>query len=195
MNPAHELLRARRSIRRFKPEPVPEAALDRILTTAIHAPSAHNRQPWRFAVVQTPALRDRLAAGLIDKMQTDMRAEGAVELEIQARAANSRRRIREAPLIVVLCRDITDVRLDTREEALMAVQSVAAAGLQLLLAAQAEGLGGNWICWPLYAREQTRFALDLPANWEPQAMLIIGTPAEKPKEKQLKPLTEVVRYL
>ncbi len=195
MNAAHEFLRSRRSVRRFKPDPVPQAVVERLLTTAIHAPSAHNRQPWRFVIIRQSEARCRLEEALITKMRADMRAEGAAESEIEARAANSRRRIQEAPLLVLLCRDLTDVRVDTPEEATMAVQSVAAAGLQLLLAAHAEGLGGNWICWPLYARAETRDTLGLPDTWEPQAMLIIGAQAEAPKEKKLKAILEVVRYI
>jgi nitroreductase len=53
--------------------------------------------------------------------------------------------------------------------------------LQLLLAAHAEGLGGNWICWPLYAQEAARQALELPVTWEPQAMFFLGVPDEQPE--------------
>ena len=74
----------------------------------------------------------------------------------------------------------------------MSIQSVAAAGLQLLLAAHAEGLGGNWICWPLYAQEAARAALDLPEAWEPQAMFFIGYSDEEPGEKVLKARDEIV---
>src|SRR5215475_1912615 len=47
----HNFLRTRRSIRRFKPDPVPDPVIQNILLTAAFAPSAHNRQPWRFVVV------------------------------------------------------------------------------------------------------------------------------------------------
>ena len=47
-----EAIAARRSIRKFKSDPIPEAALQEILTAAIQAPSGKNRQPWRFIVVQ-----------------------------------------------------------------------------------------------------------------------------------------------
>jgi len=77
----------------------------------------------------------------------------------------------------------------------MSIQSVAAAGLQLLLAAHAEGLGGDWICWPLYAQEAARAALDLPDTWEPQAMFFLGYTDGEPKEKALKSLEEVVRFI
>lgn len=186
MNSAHEFLRTRRSIHRFKSAPVPDSVIERILTTATFAPSAHNLQPWRFVIVKNRDARSRLALALTTKMRADMQAEGAPESEIEARAARSLHRIDEAPTIILLCRDLTDVRADMPEEAMMAIQSVAAAGLQLLLAAHAEGLGGNWICWPLYAQEVTRTALNLPETWEPQAMFFIGYPIEisEPRERK-----------
>ena len=95
----------------------------------------------------------------------------------------------------MLCRDVTDVRADTPEEASMNIQSTALAGLQLLLAAHAEGLGGNWICWPLYATQETQTVLNLPKSWEPQAMIIVGYSSEEPKQKELKPLNTVSIYL
>ncbi|HVN14998.1 MAG TPA: nitroreductase family protein, partial [Anaerolineales bacterium] len=93
-----------------------------------------------------------------------------------------------------LCRDVTAVRVDTREEAVMGIQSVAAAGMQLLLAAHAAGLGANWICWPLYAQKETCAALDFPETWEPQAMIFLGYGKEEPKEKALKPLETIKIY-
>ena len=72
----------------------------------------------------------------------------------------------------------------------MAVQSVAAAGMQLLLAAHAEGLGGVWACWPLFAQETIRKTLNLSETWEPQGMFFIGYPEDpfqkSAKEKRLK---------
>lgn len=188
-------LRTRRSVRRFKAEPIADSVIERILTTTTFAPSAHNRQPWRFAVVTTSVVKQKLGKALTAKMRADMQAEGAPDAEIEKRVTNSLRRIDEAPVIIVLCRDVTDVRADTPEEAIMGIQSVAAAGMQLLLAAHAEGLGANWICWPLYAQEATRASLELPETWEPQAMLLVGFVEEDPKSKLLKPLTEISVWL
>ncbi len=191
----HDFLRSRRSVRRFKPDPIPDAVIERILTTATYAPSAHNRQPWRFVVIKNPDVKPRLAKALTDKMRLDMQAEGAPESEIEKRVSHSIRRIDEAPVIIMLCRDLTDVRVDTPEETIMNIQSTALAGLQLVLAAHAQGLGGNWICWPLYATKETQSVLELPENWEPQAMIIIGYSNEQPKQKELKPLDTVSKYL
>jgi F420 biosynthesis protein FbiB-like protein len=190
----HTFLRTRRSIRRFKPDPVPESTIEEILHTATFAPSAHNRQPWRFAVVTEAAAKTRLGEAVTSKMRTDMQAEGAAEADIEKRVVTSLRRMDEAPVVIVLCRDKTDVRMDTPEEAAMGVQSTALAGLQLLLAAHAEGLGGNWICWALYAQEETRAALDLPETWEPQAFYFLGYPTEAAEPKDRKSIKEIVKW-
>jgi coenzyme F420-0:L-glutamate ligase / coenzyme F420-1:gamma-L-glutamate ligase len=124
-----------------------------------------------------------------------MQAEGADSSDIEKRARLSLRRMDEAPLIIVLCRDKTDVRADTPEEAMMGIQSSALAGLQLMLAAHAEGLGSNWICWSLYAQGATRSALELPETWEPQAMYFLGYPAETPKIKEMKDLKSLVKII
>jgi F420 biosynthesis protein FbiB-like protein len=191
----HAFLRSRRSVRRFKPDPVSASVIDRILETAIYAPSAHNLQPWYFVMVVDTSTRKRLGEALTTKMRADMTAAGAPISEIQTRAERSTRRLEEAPVVILLCRDVTAIRKEEQEEVTMAIQSVAACGLQLLLAAQAEGLGGNWICWPLYAQEAARAALDLPDTWEPQGMFFLGYADEEPREKVLKPLQEVVRFI
>ncbi len=186
-------LRTRRSVRRFKPDPVPDSVIESILHTATFAPSAHNLQPWRFAVINNSSVKTRLGEVLTSKMQADMQAEGADKSSIEKRVTTSQRRINEAPVVVILCRDKTDVRADTPEEAVMGIQSTALAGMQLLLAAHAEGLGGNWICWPLYAQEATRTTLELPETWEPQAMYFFGYPAEIPQVKERKSIKEIVK--
>jgi F420 biosynthesis protein FbiB-like protein len=175
---------------------VPESVIQNILHTAAFAPSAHNLQPWRFAIV-TPASagRERLAQALTSAMRRDMTAEGADESAIESRVKRSIQRIHEAPVLIVLCRDVTAVREHKREDEIMSIQSVANAATYLLLAAHAEGLGGNWICWTLYAQEEARRALGLPETWEPQAMIFIGYANEEPKEKFVKPLNEIVEQV
>ena len=137
--------------------------------------------------------KDRLAHALTSAMRADMASEGAPVSEIDSRVANSIRRIEQAPVLILLCRDRAALRADTPEEHIMSIPSAAAAGTYLLLAAHAEGLAANWICWPLYAQEETRKALSLPESWEPQAMYILGYADEEPKEKRVRPVEEVVQ--
>jgi len=196
----HGFLRTRRSIRRFLPDPVATAGIERILETATYAPSAHNKQPWRFVVVTEAAAKTRLAEAITARFRADMTVDGAPEADIQARVERTIRRTTEAPVVIVLCREATQVNPQpdaTRQqaEATMGRQSVAIAGLQLLLAAHAEGLGGTWICWPLFAQEETRTALDLPSEWEPQGMVFLGYPAEEPVAPEREALEEVVKFL
>ena len=192
----HAFLRSRRSVRHFLPEPVPDAVLQRVLETAVYAPSAHNAQPWQLVVLRASTAKQRLAEALTAAMRADMRAQGADEAEIAARIERSRRRLDEAPVVVLLNLDEA-VRRDSGNphEHHMMVQSVALLGLQILLAAHAEGLGGVWICWPLYAQEATRQALALPSTWSPQGMLFLGYPAEAPAPPPRKSWQEITLWL
>lgn len=192
MNNFQTFLRTRRSIRRFKPDPVPAPVIERILESATYAPSAHNLQPWRFAIVESDSAKEDLGRALTDKMQIDMKLDMAPQEEIDKRVKISLRRISEAPVIIMLCRDTTAIRKEEPEEQTMAVQSTALAGLQLMLAAHAEGLGGNWICWPLYAQGEAHQALNLPDSWEPQGMFFVGFADENPDEKILNLLNEIM---
>lgn len=195
MNDFQTFLRTRRSIRRFTSDIVPASVINRILETATYAPSAHNLQPWRFCVVTTSVVKSRLGQALTKKMRADMTAANAPQADIDKRVEISLRRLDEAPVIILLCRDVIAIRKEEPEEHIMAVQSVALAGLQLILAAHAEGLGGNWICWPLYAQEATHEALDLPDTWEPQGMFFLGYADEEPGEKNLRDLKDVVKFV
>jgi coenzyme F420-0:L-glutamate ligase/coenzyme F420-1:gamma-L-glutamate ligase len=196
----HDFIRSRRSVRRFKPESVEDGAIERMLVTATSAPSAHNRQPWRFCVVRQPEAKARLADAMASEFLRDLLLDKPPSANIETRVETSRARINSSPLVIVLCMDMTemDVYPDERRaaaERIMAIQSVAAAGAQLLLAAHAEGLSGVWTCGPLFAPEVVRTVLGLDPGWEPQAMFFIGTPDQLPKAKEMKPLASVVRWL
>ena len=196
----HGFLRSRRSIRRFKPVPVNVDVLTRMLETAAHAPSAHNRQPWRFVVLTQPQPKTRLSDFLGAEFRRDLTADGLPDAEIESRIQRSRNRIMVSPVVIILCMDASEMDIYPDEkrsnaERTMAIQSVAAAGLQLQLAAHAEGLASVWTCGPLFSPGTVRAALDLPESWEPQAMFFIGYAVEEPKEKELKPVDEVVRFL
>ena len=72
-------------------------------------------------------------------------------------------------------------------EYVMAVQSVALACQNLLLAAHDLGLGACWLCAPLFVPALVCAALDLPGHWQPQAIMTVGYPAED-KEKDRAPV-------
>ena len=81
-----------------------------------------------------------------------------------------------------------------KNEWLMAVQSTALAGQNLLLAAHALGLGACWMCAPLFSPDIVRQTLDLPTDWQPQALITAGYPAET-RQKTRKPLESCVLFV
>lgn len=194
---AQEFLRSRRSIRRFKNLNIEKDLLKRIIETGCCAPSAHNSQPWRFATLTSPSSKYELAEAMAAEFRNDLTAEGFSQEEIEKRIDRSRSRIKNAPVVIILCLDKTDLDSypDTRRqnaELTMGIQSAAMAGLQLLLAAHAEGLGGVWTCGPLFAPTAVQKTLSLPVAWDPQGMLLLGYPDEIPPLKNIKPLEELV---
>jgi coenzyme F420-0:L-glutamate ligase/coenzyme F420-1:gamma-L-glutamate ligase len=188
----------RRSIRRYFADPVPRPLIDALLQAAVSAPSAHNRQPWRFRVLTDEGEKVRLADAMGAKLRRDRLADGDAAALVEADAARSRQRIVGAPAIVVfcLCDEDMDRYPDTkrrRAEYMLAVQSVAMAGQNLLLAAHGAGLGACWVCAPLFCPEVVQEALALPANWEPQGMVTLGYPADGGKPFSRRPLADVCR--
>lgn len=176
-----QLIRGRRTVRRYDRRPVPEQLVMKLLEAAHWAPSAHNRQPWRFVLAQSAHARQTLATRMAERWRADLLADGADPDTVQRRSAISVQRIVSAPLIIVPCLDLAslDSYLDSRRqqaERQMGVQSVALACQNLLLAAHHYGLGACWMCAPLFAQDIVRDVLDLPAPWEPQALLTIGYP-------------------
>jgi F420 biosynthesis protein FbiB-like protein len=196
----HQFLRSRRSIRRFKPDPVPDSVIENILTTATFAPSAHNRQPWRFAVMTDSSVKENLANAMAIEFKRDLEKDKLPQPEIQKRTTRSRERMISAPVVVIVNVDMTDMDVYPDEkrnkaEYLMAVQSVANAGMQMLLAAHAEGLGGVWVCSPLFVQETIHNILELPKTWEPQAMFFIGYPQDIPEVRERRSIQEISIFL
>jgi F420 biosynthesis protein FbiB-like protein len=190
-------LASRRSARRFRPDPVSAETIERILQTAARAPSAHNRQPWRFAVLRSPGSRRALAEAMGAGFRRDLLADGFTSEEVERQVERSRRRICEAPAALLVCADFMvgdrypDASRQAAEE-LMTAQGAAMAGATLLLAAHALGLGGVWMCAPLFAPEGVRVALELPSEWRPQGLALLGYPAAVPVERDRRPLAEIM---
>jgi F420 biosynthesis protein FbiB-like protein len=193
-----ENLLTRRSIRRYRPDPVPRELVEQLLTAGIWSPSAHNRQPWRFAVVETQAQKESLAGAMGVRLRRDLHADGVDEAVIEADASRSYSRITNAPVLIALCLSMVDMDTYNDEkrnlnEYLMAVQSVAMAGENILLAAHEAGLGACWMCAPLFCPDVVCDALKLPDDWQPQALLTMGYPAES-REKTRHPLETSVLW-
>jgi coenzyme F420-0:L-glutamate ligase/coenzyme F420-1:gamma-L-glutamate ligase len=196
----HEFLRARRSVRHFKQGPVAIKIIQKILETATYAPSAHNRQPWRFIVVTDETAKYQLANTMTVDFRRDLEHDQLPEDEILSRLEKSHRQITSSPVIIFLCMDMSemDVYPDARRaeaERIMAIQSTANAGMQLLLAAHAEGLGCVWTCAPLFTPNTIKTTIQSSETWEPLGMFLMGYPAETPQVRKRKPILEISKFI
>lgn len=145
-------------------------------------------------------LKARLAEAMAEDFERDLLRDGVPLAKIDAQVKRSKERITAAPVAILLCLDTSEMDSYPDEkrqhaERVMAVQSVAAAGLQLLLAAHAEGLAAVWACWPLFAQETIRETLSLSASWEAQGMIFVGYPMQIPEARERKTLEEISVFL
>ena len=178
------VIKKRRSIRKYLPRQVPQSIIKEVLAAAGWAPSAHNSQPWRFIVLADASVKRRLAYAMADAWVKDLQRDG-ITVESDKRTERVER-FATAPVLVLACLTVVDLRKFPDSERQMcerdlAVQSFGAALQNLLLAAHAKGLGACWFCAPAFCKETVRKILEIPDAVEPQAFVAMGYPAEKPK--------------
>jgi F420 biosynthesis protein FbiB-like protein len=116
---------------------------------------------------------------------------------VAARLAGSRRRMLEAPVLILvsLVTDDLDRYPDAvrqHAEYTMAIPSLGAAVQNMLLAAYQLGIDGGWMCAPLFCPEVVRDALELPSNHIPHALIPLGYAAADPKRRPRRPLSELI---
>jgi coenzyme F420-0:L-glutamate ligase/coenzyme F420-1:gamma-L-glutamate ligase len=187
----------RRTVRAFRSDPVPAAAIERALAAAVTAPAPHHTTPWLFAVV-----RQRRTA-LLDAMEArwaaDLRADGFTGEQVERRLKRGDV-LRAAPELIVplLVRDGAQPYPDARRRAAeerMFVVAFGAAVQNLLIAIAAEGLGACWVSSTLFCPEVVRDVLDLEERYEPCGAVGLGVPAEAPGARPPRDPAPYVRWL
>ncbi len=195
-----DTIRGRRSTRRYLPKPVPDEVVGRVLEAARWAPSPHGRQPWRLAVISADETKERLADAMGGEWRSNLTMDGQDAEVVEKRLEGSRRRLLDAPVLILLCLYLED--LDTypdpvrqQHETTMAVQSLGAAAQNALLVAYDEGLDAGWMCAPLFAPGEVVGALGLDPALVPHALLTLGyAEGDPPKRRGRRPLEELVVY-
>ena len=193
---------ARRDVRRYRPDPVPDDVLERVLASGHAAPSVGHSQPWRFLVVQAPELRER-AAVMADRLPARAgrrrcdpdAARQLLGLQLEG--------IREAPVGVVVCCDRRAAAAGVLGRATFPdsdVWSCACAIQNMWLTARAEGLGLGWVT--LFDPDELAGLLHLPDGVVTLGWLCLGWPDERPPAPGLEragwsrraPLSDVVLH-
>jgi coenzyme F420-0:L-glutamate ligase/coenzyme F420-1:gamma-L-glutamate ligase len=194
-----DVIEGRRSVRQFAERPVERGLIERMLAAGAMAPNAHNTQSWRFVVLTDKPAMTAVVDRMNPRYQQALLESGLDAAEAAVLAEKRRTRLTCAPVVVIVCVAQGDLKayIDatrSQGEVQMAIQSAALAAGNILLAAHALGLGGVWMCAPMFAPGEVREELDLPADWEAQAMLLLGYPADEPAGRPRRPMEEVVAW-
>jgi len=162
-----EAIKSRYSVRRYKNKPVEEEKLNKILEAGRFAPSAKNRQEWRYVVV-----RDK---GKIQKLMI---------------AAKNQRFIGEAPVVIAACAEDDGYVMSCGQ--LSYPIDVAISMDHMTLEAVEEGLGTCWI--GAFYENQVKEILNIPKNIRVVLLLTLGYPDDSPSSKRRKSINEIVMY-
>jgi F420 biosynthesis protein FbiB-like protein len=192
-----DIIRGRRSVRRYQDRPVPRELIEEILEAARWAPSPHGRQPWRFAVLTRDAPKRALAAAMGDEWRRQLALDGQAPEVIESRFAKSRERIIRAPAIVIPCLYLADLDVypdadRSAAEATMAIQSLGCAVQNMLLTSYSLGLDSGWMCAPLFCPEVVVAALDLDPALIPHALITLGYAAADLVRRERLPLDRLI---
>lgn len=187
----------RRSIRKYKRDPVPKEIVEEILQAGRLAPSSKNRQPWKFIVVSGEA-----KAGMLTAMQKGLYRESGEALlpgskQFLSGAEYTLKVMRQAPVTIFIVNTlgINLFRSITAEERIYEIcnaQSVGAAIENMSIAATELGLGSLWICDTYFAYRELSGWLD--TEGELLAAMALGYADESPSPRPRKPLSEIVEW-
>ena len=166
-----ELIKNRRSVRKYKSKPVPNEILTKIMLSASYAPSAGNHQPWEFIIVRNEEKR-----------------------RLITEACFGQDWMIEAPVFIVACINMRLARAiyGERGERLYGIQAVAAAIENMLIYAESLGLGTCWV--GAFSEPKVTALLETPYYVRPAAIITLGYPAEKPEAPHREPLSEYVHF-
>lgn len=163
-----DVIQRRYSVRAYKPDPVEEVKLQRVLEAARLAPTAANRQPFQLLVLHTAGRQAELAR------------------------LYHRPWFVQAPIIICACAVASQAWVRESDRFNARLIDVAIAMDHLILAAADQGLGTCWIA--NFNFEAARQVLNLPAEVEPVIFTPLGYPADQPGPKERKPLDQLVHF-
>jgi nitroreductase len=185
-----EAMSTLRAVRRLRPDPIPDATLERVLQAATWAPTGANTQPWRIVLVRSAEAKAALGslysaawakyagayAGMLETLEDE-------ERERQQRTLNAgdylAEHFHETPVIAVFCFNpqmmaITDIKLD--RVSVVGGGSIYTAVQNLLLAARAEGLGCVLTTLLCGVEPEVNELLSIPEGWGTAAAIPLGYP-------------------
>lgn len=191
------LVKHRRTIRRFKSDPVPDECVEKIIEAARWAPSGYNMQPWDFVVVKDKKLKDTIVGWVADYLRLIMKTEGTRELwqRVPRRPSHDPEMdYRNAPVFILVLGDTrtnkglpTAMRYDAERLRTIYISSLANAYLYMSLAATTLGLASEWVSSvaTAYPHCLVKDLLNIPPDYEIYDMMALGYPAYRLTSRKL----------
>ena len=200
-----EVIKNRRSIRKYKPDPIPRDTIERLMEAARWAPSGENAQPWRFVIVEDGEKIKAIGkvAGTADRRQFSAEFAAGETQERLKKIKDPKKRqkvmdkltgghvssfLENAPLVIIVCgrKDVWDLPYDC-----------SAAIENILIMASAAGLGTCWVESPVMDvrdEEKIKAMLQIPKGFKVLTAISVGYPDETPKPRPRLPRDELVYY-
>jgi len=191
-----KLVKERRSIRNFKPDPIPDDYIKKIVEAARWAPSGFNSQLWEFVVVRKPELKNRIAEIIT--------GSSSGKAKPSAKPNSHLANFSKAPAFILMLGDMRvrdygpgGMKTDDHRWLWTYLPSLSVAYQHMSLAATSLGLGSQWLSAAIgnqKAEKQLRELLGIPEEMVFFHMFIVGFPDEEPRDKKMRPLEEMLHF-
>jgi len=201
------LAKKRRSIRRFKPDPIPDAYIEKIIEAARWAMSGANAQPWEFIVVKDQQTKNKIGELYLDfakriyTIETtrieELRHQGYTSLPVKTPG------FVDAPVLIIVCGDprtllatVVIGYLNDGEGGPKAtfLKNMANATQMLQLAVAASGLGSQWLSVDQSWEGKLKAVFGVPDELEIHTIVPIGYPDYEPPTPYRRELGDIVHY-
>jgi FMN reductase (NADPH) len=198
-----ELLKSRRSIRAYKPDPIPDEYIQKIIEAARWAPSGGNSQPWEFIVIKKKEVKDRIADLFIKSLGLLREAELTREKEMRIPALVGEMMepgFKNAPVLILLCGDprvneAFPLVVFKKYGHEVFISNLASAFLCMQLAAKSLGLGSQWVSAAgNFMENDLKELLNIPKEVKIYDMMAVGYPAYQLGPRSPRRIDEMTHY-
>ncbi len=203
-----DLIKKRRSIRRFRPDPIRDGDIEKIIAAACWAPSGFNMQPWEFVVIKKPELRNKIVDYISDirplTRNMEMTREDWMGKPWRMKGLTEKNMdYTTAPVYILLLGDPRTniglpmfIREDEGLRQMIYYSGLANAFLYMHLAAATLGIGTQWvsITHTGYVQSMIKQLIGIPSELEVFDMIVLGYPEMEPRPKLMRNREEMIHY-
>ena len=199
-----DVIKSRRSIRKFKPDAVPKADIEQMIEAATWAPSGSNQQNWHFIVIESGDLKHKMSDAMLNKV--NVMAEKITSATAKKEFLSYSKYFgffADAPAVIAVIKkpyNSLSMRIMDRygfsneHKSTADIQGPAAAIQNLLLCAQNLGYGTCWMTGPMVARKELEAVIGISDPDELMALIPVGVPEGAAQAPKRKPVSEITEY-